>query len=94
MDYLKNYENDLFDFAFSAERSIEDGIAELSEAETPTVIISYVVMFIYVTIALGKFKGVRDLFVSTKSPNQSPALGSKVYWVFFITFTASSLDGE
>lgn len=61
---MAKYENDLFDFAYSAERSIEDGIQELSDAETSTVIISYLVMFAYITVALGKFKGIRNLFVS------------------------------
>lgn len=62
--YMANYSNELFDFAYSAERSIEDGIQELSDAEMSTVIISYVVMFVYITIALGKFKGFRHLLVS------------------------------
>lgn len=53
----------MFDFAFVAERSIEDGIQELSDGEMITVIISYVVMFVYITISLGKFKGIRTLFV-------------------------------
>lgn len=61
---MANYSNELFDFAYSAERSIEDGIQELSDAEMSTVIISYVVMFVYITIALGKFKGFRSLLVS------------------------------
>lgn len=60
---MKTYENELFDFAFSSERSIEDGIQELSDAEMSTVIISYVVMFVYITLALGKFKGFRHLLV-------------------------------
>lgn len=61
---MANYENELFDFAYSSERSIEDGIQELSDAETITVVISYLVMFAYITVALGKFKGFKQLFVS------------------------------
>lgn len=60
---MKGYENELFDFAFSSERSIEDGIQELSDGEMITVIISYLVMFCYITISLGKFKGFRNLLV-------------------------------
>lgn len=49
--------------AFSAERSIQDAIEELSETESTTVIISYSVMFIYVAIALGKFKNFKTILV-------------------------------
>lgn len=63
VDFLKNYSSDQMDFAFSAERSIEDGIDEISQAEVPTVIISYVVMFIYVAFALGKIRSFRYLMV-------------------------------
>lgn len=54
------------DIAFSAERSIQDGIIELSEAETGTVLISYMVMLIYVAIALGKVKSFKTFFVHSK----------------------------
>ncbi len=60
---LKNYSSDEMDFAFSAERSIEDGIDEISQAELPTVVISYAVMFIYIAIALGKIRSFRYLMV-------------------------------
>lgn len=52
------------DLAFSAERSIEDGIEEISQAEVPTVIVSYAVMFVYIAIALGKIRSCRYLMVS------------------------------
>lgn len=51
------------EIAFSAERSIEDGIAEMSEAESSTVLISYSVMFVYIAIALGKIRSFRSLLV-------------------------------
>ena len=55
------------DFAYSAERSIEDGIEEISQAEVPTVVVSYVVMFIYIAIALGKIRSFRYLMVCGNS---------------------------
>uniref|UniRef100_A0A182JGB1 Uncharacterized protein n=1 Tax=Anopheles atroparvus TaxID=41427 RepID=A0A182JGB1_ANOAO len=58
--FLSEFEHPMMDIAYSAERSIEDGIDEMSEAEMYTVIISYVVMFIYITISLGKIRGLRD----------------------------------
>lgn len=64
--FLKGYKSDKMDIAFSAERSIEDGIDELSTGEMPTVIISYVVMFIYITFALGKIKSFKTFFNDSK----------------------------
>lgn len=60
---MKNYTNDKLDIAFSAERSIQDGIAEISSAEAVTVIISYLIMFLYVTFALGKIKSLGKFLV-------------------------------
>lgn len=54
------------DIAFSSERSIQDAIEELSDAESITVIISYSVMLVYVSIALGKYKSFKTIFVSYK----------------------------
>lgn len=51
------------EFAFNTERSVQDAIAELSESETSTVMISYTVMFIYVAVALGSFKSCYTLLV-------------------------------
>lgn len=51
------------EIAFSSERSIQDAIVELSKAESSTVVISYSVMFIYVSIALGKFRSFKTLLV-------------------------------
>ena len=64
VQFLKNFSSDDLDIAFSAERSIQDGIEELSEAEASTVLISYGVMFLYVAIALGKIKSFRYFLVS------------------------------
>ena len=56
VDFMKNYSSPNLDIAYSAERSIQDAIVELSEGEVGTVVISYVVMFIYVAIALGRIR--------------------------------------
>lgn len=44
------------DIAFTSERSIQDGIEEISTAEVGTVLVSYLIMFLYVALALGKIK--------------------------------------
>ncbi|XP_053678098.1 NPC intracellular cholesterol transporter 1 homolog 1b [Anopheles nili] len=59
VDFMRDFDHPMMDVAYSAERSIEDGIDEMSEAEMYTVIISYVVMFVYITFSLGKIRGFR-----------------------------------
>lgn len=66
INLLKNYTSDQMEIAFSAERSIQDAIVELSEGEVSTVVISYVVMFIYVAIALGKIRSCQRFFSESK----------------------------
>jgi Niemann-Pick C1 protein len=60
--------------AFSAERSIEDEIERESQAEAITVVISYAVMFVYIAVALGKFRSFKTLLVSSR---RSDMLGTK-----------------
>ncbi|KAL9886600.1 Niemann-Pick type C-1b [Glossina fuscipes fuscipes] len=52
--FMKNHTSDLIDVAFSAERSIQDAIEELSNGEKLTIVISYMMMLLYVTIALSR----------------------------------------
>ncbi|EDW75199.1 uncharacterized protein Dwil_GK19822 [Drosophila willistoni] len=56
VNFLKSYESERLDIAFSTERSIQDAIVELSEGEVGTVVISYLVMFLYVAVALGHIR--------------------------------------
>lgn len=62
--YLKNFTSDQLEFAYMAERSIEDGIQEISQAESVTVLISYGVMFLYIILAMGRLRSLRTLFVN------------------------------
>lgn len=61
--FLKNYTNDQMDFAFSAERSIQDGLVEISETDASTVLISYIVMFVYIAVVLGRISSLRFIWV-------------------------------
>lgn len=56
-------EDDILEVAFSAERSIEDEIDRESRGEVSTVVISYVVMFVYIAVALGRFNSFTTLLV-------------------------------
>lgn len=53
-----------FTVAFSSQRSVEDELGRESNADIPTVIISYSAMFLYVAISLGSLK--RPLWVHSK----------------------------
>lgn len=54
-DWSENKKPSMMEVAFSAERSVEDEIARTSTSEMGTVAISYLVMFIYIAIALGRY---------------------------------------
>lgn len=41
------------DIAYRSERSIEDELERMSKSDVPTVIVSYVIMFLYISLALG-----------------------------------------
>ncbi|XP_043277996.1 NPC intracellular cholesterol transporter 1 homolog 1b-like [Venturia canescens] len=70
LDFLKNWtENEkpeYMEIAYSAERSIEDELKRTSIAESRTMVISYLVMFVYIACALGKFKRSVTCFVTTR----------------------------
>eukprot|EP01133_Synstelium_polycarpum_P009861 gene9861-11524_t len=55
---VKQYANDPatpFHVAYSSERSIQDELSREGSADIPTILISYIVMFLYVSVALGRF---------------------------------------
>ena len=54
------------DLAFRAERSIEDELERESVSEAITVVISYLLMFLYISLALGSFNSFRSMLVSIK----------------------------
>jgi len=60
------WEQDGLSVAFMAERSIEDEIERESQGEVFTIIISYTVMFVYVSIALGEFNSCERLLLDSK----------------------------
>jgi Niemann-Pick C1 protein len=55
IDYLKNeYKNENVTFSFSTERSIQDELNRESKSDVKTILISYMAMFLYITLTLGK----------------------------------------
>nr|XP_033789766.1 NPC intracellular cholesterol transporter 1 [Geotrypetes seraphini] len=66
ISFLKNYNNSNLSLSFSSERSIEDEINRESNGDISTVVISYAVMFLYISIALGHIRSCRRLLVDSK----------------------------
>ena len=66
LKYMGNYRSKWFDVKYRAERSIEDEIERESKSDIKTVLISYLIMFLYIAIALGRIRNVRHLFVDMK----------------------------
>uniref|UniRef100_A0A8C0GUA5 NPC intracellular cholesterol transporter 1 n=1 Tax=Chelonoidis abingdonii TaxID=106734 RepID=A0A8C0GUA5_CHEAB len=64
--FVKNYQNSNLTISFSAERSIEDEINRESNSDISTVLISYAVMFLYISIALGHIKSCKRFLVDSK----------------------------
>ncbi|XP_045383506.1 NPC intracellular cholesterol transporter 1 isoform X3 [Lemur catta] len=66
INFVKNYKNPNLTISFSAERSIEDELNRESNSDIFTVVISYAIMFLYISLALGHIKSCRRLLVDSK----------------------------
>uniref|UniRef100_A0A8D9B029 Niemann-Pick C1 protein n=1 Tax=Cacopsylla melanoneura TaxID=428564 RepID=A0A8D9B029_9HEMI len=70
LDFMKNWTThekpEFLDVAFSAERSVQDQLEEESKSELKTITLSYVIMFLYVSIALGHVKNLSMLLYTSK----------------------------
>ena len=64
--FLLEFSHPWMDVAFRSERSIEDELQRMSESDVPTVIVSYVIMFIYISLALGNTESPARLLASTR----------------------------
>jgi len=52
------------DIAFSSERSIEDELDRSSHSDVATILISYIIMFAYIAIALGQIRTCSRMLVN------------------------------
>ncbi|TNN25919.1 Niemann-Pick C1 protein [Liparis tanakae] len=64
--FMKNFNNPNLTIAFSSERSIEDEINRESNSDISTIVISYAIMFVYISLALGHINSFRRLMVDSK----------------------------
>uniref|UniRef100_A0A8C8MG07 SSD domain-containing protein n=1 Tax=Oncorhynchus tshawytscha TaxID=74940 RepID=A0A8C8MG07_ONCTS len=65
-EFLKNYTNPNLTISFNSERSIEDEINRESESDLSTVVVSYAIMFVYISLALGHIHSFRRVLVDSK----------------------------
>ncbi|XP_058412786.1 NPC intracellular cholesterol transporter 1 isoform X4 [Diceros bicornis minor] len=66
INFVKNYKNPNLTISFIAEQSIEDELNRESYSDVFTVVISYGIMFLYISIALGHIKSCSRLLVDSK----------------------------
>ncbi|XP_056267221.1 NPC intracellular cholesterol transporter 1 [Pseudoliparis swirei] len=64
--FMKNFNNPNLTIAFSSERSIEDEINRESNSDISTIVISYAIMFVYISLALGHINSFRRVMVDSK----------------------------
>lgn len=66
LEYMKNFSSDSYHIAYYSERSIEDELARESKSDVTTILISYVIMFAYIAIALGQATSCNRLMIDSK----------------------------
>ncbi|XP_055927893.1 NPC intracellular cholesterol transporter 1-like isoform X2 [Argiope bruennichi] len=66
IDFLKNYRSENLTVAFKAERSVEDELERGSHSDILTVAISYIIMFVYIAVALGEVNTCKSMLVDSK----------------------------
>ncbi|CAF0938558.1 unnamed protein product [Adineta ricciae] len=66
LEFMKTYRSEYFDVSYRAERSIEDEIERESNSDIKTVVISYLIMFLYIAVALGRIRNFRHILVDMK----------------------------
>ncbi|KAG8571041.1 hypothetical protein GDO81_011513 [Engystomops pustulosus] len=64
--FVQSYNNTNLSIAFSTERSIEDEINRESNSDVTTVLISYALMFLYISLTLGRIAPCESILVDTK----------------------------
>ncbi|XP_065341040.1 NPC intracellular cholesterol transporter 1 homolog 1b-like [Cloeon dipterum] len=68
--FMKRWEAEskpgFMEIAYNSERSIEDELDRTSQAEVYTVLISYLVMFVYISIALGRIRSIKTIPIDSK----------------------------
>lgn len=67
IDYMKNFAKNGpkdFDVSFTSERSIQDELNRESASDVKTILVSYMMMFLYISLALGQYHSFNRILVS------------------------------
>lgn len=65
-NYTKHMDKDLMDLAFTSERSIQDELYRESQSDVLTILVSYLIMFIYIAISLGHVEVFKRILIDSK----------------------------
>lgn len=67
LEYMKHYvrdrKNSNLTISFSAERAIQDELDRESDTDIITIVVSYLIMFLYITVALGQVRDCSRIMV-------------------------------
>ncbi|XP_030383524.1 NPC intracellular cholesterol transporter 1 [Scaptodrosophila lebanonensis] len=64
--YVQNKSRKFMDIAFTTERSIEDELNRESQSDVLTILVSYIIMFLYIAISLGHVQELNRAFIDSK----------------------------
>ncbi|KAH3710433.1 hypothetical protein DPMN_069915 [Dreissena polymorpha] len=64
--FMKNFTNPNMILSFSSERSIQDELTRESNSDIWTIALSYMIMFGYITIALGQYHSCKTILIDSK----------------------------
>ena len=78
IEFLKKYKNPKMTISFSTERSIQDELDRESQSDVKTILISYLAMFLYITLTLGKYRVCTDSDLSNET-NKTVKKRNEVY---------------
>ena len=86
LNWVKNEKPEFMDVAFNSERSIEDELEKETYGDVMTIIISYIIMFIYITFTLGQ---ASSCSISTFMIESKVTLGLGGVIIVLLSVTAS-----
>ncbi len=67
IEFMKNFSNPNMTVSFSTERSIQDELNRESQSDIKTILISYMAMFLYITLTLGRYRVCSKLTSGNRS---------------------------
>ncbi|XP_014671741.1 PREDICTED: LOW QUALITY PROTEIN: Niemann-Pick C1 protein-like [Priapulus caudatus] len=89
IELMKNYSNEKLIISFNSERSVEDELERESQSDIVTILVSYLIMFAYVSVALGQVNNCYRLLIDTKI---SLGLGGVVIVLVSVTSSIGTLS--